>query len=263
MTATAPRERRLKMKARRRSPVMLAMGVVTALASAPAAGQTATGQRKPRPAATVAGEPWSEIPGASITLPAADQAPGRTAPAVGVGLFLQTGLQMGIGHHPGRSNPPYAGYDDDDGSEAVYSLDLGMFTRDRRGAGWGGAVSGYWYGSGRRNLGLRALRRWPLGPDPDTYLQLSPGLLLAGQDDDVELGPGALLELEAGNRWIAMTAGVHTQLWSDGVQTPWEAGRFDTTVTVGGRVHGAIGIAALAVLYLAAVASLHGGAGLD
>ena len=91
-------------------------------------------------------------------------------------------------------------------------------------------------------------------------------MLIAGDDDQVDLSPGLLLEAELGNKWVALTTGLQVQSWSGG--WAWEAPDSGTDViyTLGGRVHGAIGAGALAALYLVvliAVASDAAAAGTD
>ena len=258
-------ERRLKMKARRRSPVVLAVGVLSALAAAPAAaaGKVA-GQRRAR-AATVetftVGRPvpapavqWQEVPGAqSPAMPGPTIGPlqGPPAPPTRLEMIFQAGWQ-----HTWPSTGLW-----DDRSRNLFSLDLGMTVRGDDGHRWGGAATGFWYAGYRRNLALKGIRRWTLEEASGSYLQFAPGVLIAGDDDRVDLEPGLLLEAELGNKWVALTTGLQVQPWSGG--WAWEApdSGIDVIYTLGGRVHGAIGAGAVAALYLVVLIAFASGSG--
>ena len=240
--AATTRERRLKMKARRRSPVMLAMGVVTALAAAPgavaAAAAAASGPgRTERAARDEVGGPPSARDAAG---PCAERL-GPPAPPARLEMIWQAGW-----HHGWTSSDLGAPR-----SASIFSVDLGMTVRGDDGHRWGGAVEGFWYGGHRSNVALKGVRRWTLEEASGSYVQLSPGLL-AGTDDRVDLDPGFLLEAELGNPYVALCTGLHVQGWrarpsgpefpERGVQTTW---------TLGGRVHGGIGAGIVVGAYLA------------
>ena len=263
MTGREP-ERRLKMKARRRSPVVLALGVLSALAASPAAAAgrvagvrrtqaaTADGFAPARPVPAQAD--WQEVPRAqppAVPAPTIGPVQGPPAPPTRLDMIFQAGWQ-----HTWPSTGLW-----ENRSRNLFSLDLGMTVRGDDGHRWGGAATGFWYAGYRRNLALKGIRRWTLEEASGSYLQFAPGVLVAGDDDRVDLSPGLLLEAELGNKWVALTTGLQVQPWSGGWD--WEAPDSGTDVicTLGGRVHGAIGAGAIAALYLVVLVAFASGSG--
>lgn len=255
MTEREP-ERRLKMKARRRSPVVLALGVLSALAAAPAAAAgrvaglrrtqavTADSFTLERPVPAPAAD-WQEVPGAErpaalVPAPTIGPVQGPPAPPTRLAMIFQAGWQ-----HTWPSTGLW-----DDRYHNLFSLDLGMTVRGSDGHRWGGAATGFWYGGHRRNLALKGIRRWTLEEASGSYLQFAPGVIVAGEDEKVDLSPGLLLEAELGNRWVALTTGLQVQPWSGGAAWGEPDNDIDVIYTLGGRVHGAIGAGAIAALYL-------------
>ena len=108
--------------------------------------------------------------------------------------------------------------------------------------------------SERSGRGLHLPRRFlsffVLEEASGSYFQLAPGILATGEDERVDLKPGALLEAELGNRWVALTTGLHVQPWTHDRFGDPAAHDVDVMWTLGGRVHGAIGLGTIAVLYL-------------
>ena len=233
------------MNARRRSPVMLAMSVLAAWLTAP--GSAAAGGRRSRAhaAATAVEVPFAEIPARSgPPAPAAlDTARAPDSELPRLGMLFQAGWQ--------HAWPSTALWDARESN--VFSLDLGLLVRGDDGHRWGGAVTGFWYSGHRRVLGLKGIRRWTLEEASGSYVQLAPGILATGEDERVDLQPGLLLEAELGNRWVALTTGLHVQPWEHDRYFDPAARDVDVIWTLGGRVHGAIGFGALAVVYLSLV----------
>ncbi len=264
MTGQEP-ERRLKMKARRRSPVVLALGVLSALAAAPAAAAGRVAAQRRTQAATVdslaltrpasAPTDWQEVPGVqppAESTPASGPTQGPPAPPTRLEMIFQAGWQ-----HTWPSTGLWGNR-----NHSLFSLDLGMTVRGDDGHRWGGAATAFWYTGYRRTLALKGIRRWTLEEASGSYLQLAPGVIIAGEDDQVDLSPGLLLEAELGNKWVALTTGVHVQSWSgDSAWSQLDHGT-DLIYTLGGRVHGAIGAGVMVGLYLfVALAFAAGGAG--
>jgi len=251
-------ERRLKMNARRRSPLMLAFSVVTALGSAPAAGAArAAEQRRQETAAAVtdtfklgrpgAGRPgtWQEVGGTPSPSAAVSPPPvcGPPRPEPRLHVLARTGWQYGAystGLWRNRSHN-------------IFSLDLGMTYRGDDGHHWGGCLTGFWYGGYRRSLAVKLVRRWTLEEASGSFFQLSPGILAAGEEAGAVLTPGGLLEAELGNEWVSLTTGVQVQPWS---RDTWD-GRHeeDTDViwTLGVRTNAGVGAVAVLTLYMALV----------
>lgn len=259
------RERRLKMCARRRSPLVLLVGVVTGLAAAPAAAaQRLGGGRRAAAAVTrplsrsdLGLDPrWQEIPtarGAAIAEPAGPMI-GPPAPPPRLAMHFLAGW-----HHAWPTGPLW-----EYRRRNLLTLDLGLNVRGDDGHRWGGAVAGYWYQGNRRNLAVKALRRWTLEEASGSYAQVAPGILVAGDDVQVQLHPGLLLEAELGNRWVALAGGLHAQPWQGRV--PYDGPErtdLDLVWTLGGRVHGAIGAGVVAVLYLGLAVTFAAGGGWD
>jgi hypothetical protein len=240
----------MKMNARRRSPVMLAVSVLAAWLTAPGA---AAGGRRNRAGGAAAAVPCAEIPAwrGTPTPAAGDTVPVCTPPTPRLSMLFQTGWQ-----HAWPSSALW-----DSRHDKVFSLDLGMLVRGDDGHRWGGAVTGFWYSGHRRVLGVKGIRRWTLEEASDSYLQLAPGVLAAGEDERVDLRPGLLLEAELGNRWVALATGLHVQPWAHDRFADPGARDVDVIWTLGGRVHGAIGIGMLAVVYLSLVVAFASSSG--
>jgi len=240
------RPRRLKMNARRRSPLMLAVSVLatwlgvprTAAAGGPRRGQAAA------PETTLAAAGFAEIPldpGPTAASPPDPVDADRATPATPrLSMLFQTGWQ-----HIWTSTALW-----DLRSRNLFTLDLGMLVRGDDGHRWGGALTGLWYAGHRRVLGVKAIRRWTLEDLSGSYLQLAPGLLASGEDERVDLQPGLLLEAELGNKWVALATGLQVQPWQHGRWPGAAGGDVDVIWSLGGRVHGALGLGALAVCYV-------------
>lgn len=259
-------ERRLKMKARRRSPVMLAFSLLTALGQAPSAwaatrrgeqrreARVAAGRLVTAPADSGRTSGWSEVGAVRIGPPVPSVAPEPARPEPEVAVLARTGWQRGVystGLWEGRSG-------------SVFSADLGLTVLGDDGNRWGGCVTGFWYGGDRRNLALKVVRRWRLDDAPGAFFQLSPGLLVAGDDAEVDLHPGAVVEAELGNTWFGVTTGVQLQPWTRRAVDGSTDDELEVTWTFGARSHPAVAAATVMVLYLALViAFASGGAGFD
>ncbi len=249
--------RRLKMNARRRSPIMLLFGILTAGAPASAAARGAAPRREraavadtesPRRLGEVS---WEEIPGGGDLL----EPWFRLTPKPRLEMVWQTGWQYTwlSGRNPRRR------YGSDQGSYQ-FTHDLGLVVRGGDGHLWGGASTIIWQASRRNLYAVKGIRRWCLDPVSDVYAQVAPGFVFAGGESGLDVTRGGLLELELGNRWVAFTTGVHAVGWRTTDPSLWSGPESGTVLTwyFGGRTHGAVGLGVYLGLILVFVATYRG-----
>jgi hypothetical protein len=203
------------------------------------------------------------------TVPAAAQEPdswaevGRPVPLHGDSLSAawgeapRTELLFRAGVHRTWSGLP----SDREHSPVVATVDLGLLHRGDDGDQWGGAAAGYWWGSGRRTFGAKAIRRWRLDPAPDTYWQVAAGVTLNGSPDGPGVDPALVLEAELGNRWLAAAAGLHVQPWNASERYGLQDDGTALIGTAGVRAHGVVGLGVVLAAMLAFVIAFSGDTG--
>ena len=257
MTHQAP-ARRLKMNARRRSPFMLLLGFLTA--GAPVSAAARGGSPRRERAAAVEESPerrLGEVGWDDFLLEPEAEPWLRTKPEPRVRMLWQTGLQKTFVSGRRQSQPYWRNY-----PARQITMDLGVLVRDRDSRDhWGGAATVLWQDEYRTLYAVKAIRRWSLDDFGSAYFQVAPGVVIGGEQDDADITPGGLLELEVGNTWVALVTGVHVVGWSTGSRMDWTGQELEaeqginTTVYAGIRTHGLIGLAAYLALFIAWMAA--------
>lgn len=236
--------RRLRMKARRRSPFMLALGVLTAALAGPTLARGAAPRRERAAAAAPDTAPrlrlgevgWEEFPVAEDPLlePWLD-----LRPPPRLEMLWQAGYQRTFL----AEDPWPTGYRNRR-DRYQFTHDLGLLVRGDDGHQWGAATTVIWQASRRTLYAVKGIRSWRLDPHSDVHLRLAPGVVVGGEENGRHIEPGWLFDVELGSRWVALTAGVHGVSWRAAVDPPLREPAAGETITwyVGGRTHGAVGL---------------------
>ncbi|MCP4571032.1 MAG: hypothetical protein GY838_01645 [bacterium] len=177
MTPQVP-VRRLKMNARRRSPFMLLLGILTAGAPAYAASGNGSQRREKAAAADSLSDDSSLRRAGEVGWQVDPAWSGdefepwfRTKPEPRVRVLWQTGLQKTWVSGHLQSRP----YHRDFGARQ-FTHDLGLLVRDKGGRHhWGGATTVIRQGGTRTLFAFKGIRRWSLDPPRTSTFRSPPG----------------------------------------------------------------------------------------